>query len=527
MLTWIANFLEGRKIKVKVNGHLSDTVEPDNGTPKGSVISPLIFNLIMNTLNMAIDAHNKQSPPGDRTELAQFVDDGATWVTSPNPHSVLLKGQKVLEVIEKWSNEWGFTINPNKTLMLMVCRQPYLKVLAKSNKVTPELKLCGKALEIAPTAKFLGMYFDQYLTWHHHINNLVNRCEKDINLLRLISGTNWGANKKTKLMLYNSLIMSKINYGSTAYASACKSQLKRLDVIQSKALRVVTGAYKTTNKMAVLVETAQLPLDITREVNMLKYWARSSRLGENLPINNTIKALKECPSTIERVRNGHTGRKELRTQPYTREVNRLLDKYQLSEVNIQEPVFSYNAGIMVTTPDLSLKCFINKTEDTTQAKHITEMHIMKHYRSHYHIYTDGSKNPSENKAGAAFVVFDPYSKEICSSALKLDPRVSIFTCEATAIQHALKWIPENMPRNIAIFTDSLSVLQSINTGRSQSRSDIIVDIIHKISHLSKIGIRFPNMGPESCRHYGKRKGRSTSKARVRKWSPKTGQISSI
>ncbi|XP_053403119.1 uncharacterized protein LOC128558251 [Mercenaria mercenaria] len=194
------------------------------------------------------------------------------------------------------------------------------------------------------------------------------------------------------------------------------------------------------------------------------------------------------PHTIERVRNGHTGRKELRTQPYTREVNRLLDNNQLNEVNIQEPVFSYNAGIMVTTPDLSLKCFINKTEDTTQAKHITEMHIMKYYRSHYHIYTDGSKNPSENKAGAAFVVFDPYSKEICSSALKLDPRVSIFTCEATAIQHALKWIPENMPRNIAIFTDSLSVLQSINTGRSHSRSDIIVDIIHKISHLSKIGI---------------------------------------
>ncbi|XP_053376614.1 uncharacterized protein LOC128547602 [Mercenaria mercenaria] len=126
MFTWIANFLEGRKIKVKVNGQLSDTVEPDNGTPQGSVISPLIFNLIMNTLNTAIDAHNKQSPPGDWTELAQFVDDGATWVTSPNPHSTLLKGQKVLEVIEKWSNEWGFTINPNKTQVLMVCRQPYL-----------------------------------------------------------------------------------------------------------------------------------------------------------------------------------------------------------------------------------------------------------------------------------------------------------------------------------------------------------------------------------------------------------------
>lgn len=488
MLTWIANFLEGRTIKVKVNGQMSEPVTPDNGTPQGSVISPLIFNLIMNTFYKAIQDHNDTQSLKDQSELAQFVDDGAVWLTSHSKPQVMSKGQAVLDVIEKWSKEWGFTINPSKTQVMMVSRGESKKISKRPSRPLPELKLCGEKLELAPFAKFLGMYFDQQLTWRHHINDLITRCEKDINLLRLLSGTNWGANKKTKLLLYNALIMSKINYGSTAYASANKHLLKRLDTIQAKALKVVIGAYRSTNSMAVLAETAQLPLDITREVNMLKYWARSSRLGETLPINNTIEALKDRPSVIERYIHHKTKFRKPKTVSYAREVPKLIDKYDLKNTVIQKPVYSYNAGIQVIEPDLTLSTSIDKKSNIKLSKIITENHILQNYRSTYRIYTDGSKDPSKNIAGAAHVAFNPHGKEICSSTLKLDPRVSIYTCEATAISSALSWVAETKPRYTTILSDSLSVLQSIKTGRSNTRPDLINKILQQLSHLIKLGL---------------------------------------
>lgn len=43
MLNWLADFLQTRKIKVRLNGEYSETVETVNGCPQGSVLSPIIF----------------------------------------------------------------------------------------------------------------------------------------------------------------------------------------------------------------------------------------------------------------------------------------------------------------------------------------------------------------------------------------------------------------------------------------------------------------------------------------------------
>lgn len=46
--------------------------------------------------------------------------------------------------------------------------------------------------------------------------------------------------------VYIGLIRSVIDYGCTIYQSASRTLFKRLDVIQSQALRLCCGAFKTT-----------------------------------------------------------------------------------------------------------------------------------------------------------------------------------------------------------------------------------------------------------------------------------------
>ena len=46
----------------------------------------------------------------------------------------------------------------------------------KKFKHYPKLTIQNKEVTFVKVAKFLGMYFDEHLTWAHHIDELVKRC---------------------------------------------------------------------------------------------------------------------------------------------------------------------------------------------------------------------------------------------------------------------------------------------------------------------------------------------------------------
>jgi hypothetical protein len=82
------------------------------------------------------------------------------------------------------------------------------------------------------------------------------------------------------------------------------------------------------------------------------------------------------------------------------------------------------------------------------------------YQNFLKIYTDGSKDPQLK----------------ISKGFKLQPYISIFMCELTAIFLALNWIQDFKPLNTVIFVDSLSALQAIKGSIYKVKNYIIYDI---------------------------------------------------
>ena len=214
---WIRSFLKDRKIQVRLGNTLSEQHDLENGCPQGSVISPILFNLIINTLHKTLEEHKKIS-------LSGYADDSTVWRKHHCPKLAIKDLQAVLNIIEIWSKEWGFKISSTKTKAIIFTQKRNLK--------TEQLNLTmfGQKIEFVKQIKLLGMIFDSKLLWDAHITNLIDRCKKDINLLRLVSATTFGADKLTLLNLYKSLILSKIDYGAHAYFSAQKSSLKKLEL---------------------------------------------------------------------------------------------------------------------------------------------------------------------------------------------------------------------------------------------------------------------------------------------------------
>ncbi|WP_353803219.1 hypothetical protein, partial [Acinetobacter baumannii] len=70
----------------------------------------------------------------------------------------------------------------------------------------PTILLNKTPIKAVKQVKFLGVIFDQKLSFIPHLKILKTKCQQACNLLKVISGTDWGADKKTLLLLYRSLI---------------------------------------------------------------------------------------------------------------------------------------------------------------------------------------------------------------------------------------------------------------------------------------------------------------------------------
>lgn len=67
------------------------------------------------------------------------------------------------------------------------------------------------------------------MTWKDHVDRIVIKCKKVINVMRCLARTVWGASCSAIKRLYQALIRSVIDSGCVGYGSAADSLLKRLD----------------------------------------------------------------------------------------------------------------------------------------------------------------------------------------------------------------------------------------------------------------------------------------------------------
>lgn len=166
MFYWIKDFLNHRTIQVRIEGIESEIVEVENGTPQGSVISPVLFNVMINDI-----FENAQQGFGK----SLFADDGALWRRGKNMHHMFCQTQQALDQVVKWADKWGFKISAPKSKFMFFGQKRKVPLL--------NLTMYGSSLERVSNFKFLGVWLGERLTWRTHIDKTIFKCEKIINIL--------------------------------------------------------------------------------------------------------------------------------------------------------------------------------------------------------------------------------------------------------------------------------------------------------------------------------------------------------
>ena len=271
IVQFVADFLTNRTIRVRVGSSVSNPYPLQNGTPQGSVISPLLFLIMINDIDT----------PENNVQLSLFADDSAAWKSGRNVRTLSTDVQAYLDRLVSFFDRWGFKLSAEKTVAILFTRGKS----ARPDDV--KLSIKGKLIKVEETVKFLGVIFDKSMSWKPYIQHIVDRCQKRLNLLRVMAGAHWGASKATLLIVYKALIRSVIDYGSEAYNTASMTTKAKLEVIQAKALRICCGAMIGTPTSALQVECGQPPLELRRKRMMADYGLKISCIP-NHPTAETL-----------------------------------------------------------------------------------------------------------------------------------------------------------------------------------------------------------------------------------------------
>jgi len=218
---WFKNYLGNRKQFVSLMGYKSTNHAINYGVPQGSVLGPLLFLIYINDIQNA----------NNTAFLNLFADDTSLFVFDKDVNNLFATCNNVLESINKW-----FIANKLK-LSLDKCVYTYFqRTKNKKSMTSHKLYLNGAELQRVENSKYLGIFIDENLTWHTHIQYIISKLLKFCSIFYKLRSIIPHQILKT---LYFSLVHPHLSYCVEIYANTYNKYLDPLIKLNNKILRIL------------------------------------------------------------------------------------------------------------------------------------------------------------------------------------------------------------------------------------------------------------------------------------------------
>lgn len=381
---WIFNFLDNRELYVKFNNILHGPRQVFKGTMQGATLSPLLYNLYTSDINSFVNSSN--------VNILQFADDLVIYSINSNLDVAKAHINNALnELYVYYNNYLHLKINPDKSKLLILSKDTTNVNIVYNNEIIREV----------PSHKFLGVVIDNHLNFDLHAKHIISNSVRGLNVMRCLAGISWGADPQVLSLLYKTLVRSHFDYSFLVHMNTV--HIHKLEIIQNKAMRIISGAMCSTPIRAMEVETKTMPLPVRWVLLAYRYLIK-------------IYA-KNNQSVIRRIK-GH---------PRIPKLTALLLQVEAKFCNI------YKNEIWPCYEDSFDSKLLNITVCTKSINNNTDfLCFLSQIPDYYKLYTDGSKADSHVRSA----VYDPQTKFVQS--FRLHDVCSIFTAEAYAVFEALE-----------------------------------------------------------------------------------------
>ena len=295
-LDWYNSYLSSHTIRVKCNTEASNKpvcsklFPIEYGTPQGSCLGPLLFLIFTNDLHRNITF----------CKCILFADDTTIYLT----HDNLSFLQDCLEINLAHLQDWFYA----NTLMLNLNKSQMMPFLHKPT-IARNIKIGTETLPVATEFKFLGIWLDPKLSWNCHINNLLLKLKRNMNLLQ---NAKKFLNKQALLTVYYAHVHSHLNYGILLWGNmASNTQIKKIQKVQNKCMSYIL------NKKALTSDFKDSKLFTVNDM----IWLNNVKLGYKLRHSHLLICIAELclmnsmGQTLEKKHNYNTRQRTDSNQP--------------------------------------------------------------------------------------------------------------------------------------------------------------------------------------------------------------------
>ena len=487
LVEWIKKILENRRIRMEMAGV---TVEgkTEIGVTQGGILSPILWNLIMNKL---INDRN------GTVEYFCYADDIAIVARGPVTSTLVNIIREEIRQLERWATANSMRFSASKTVAM--------RITNKRKTKNYDIQIGGENIQWVREFKYLGVIIDDKMTFNKHIDAVCSKARGCLFQCQKVLGKTWGLKPKVMKWMYEMIIKPVITYGSVVWCKRLQVQQsrKKIERVHSMACRMIGNTLKSTPTTALEIILDIKPIDLEIIKTAISTSIRIKR-------SNDWKAIEGMS-----INKSHTD--------YLRAKKEKLNFFENYPCDVIKPVWR----------EKKYKVKINRRDDIFPGR------VQPIESDLINVYTDGSKDEKEN-TGYAYLAWGQEIKKQKYGAL--GKQASVFETEVIAIQEAAEALLKEEVGNMIIrfYVDSQSALKAIDKIFTDSslidktketlnklgcRNEIILNWIPGHSNyrgneiadrLAKRGNKEEIFGPEPHMPIGKRAEKTIWEENIRK-----------
>ena len=167
-----------------------------------------------------------------QTNKSQFPDDTGQWTVSKNIDLGAEYLQRDLDKLARWCAKWRIKFNPEKNKLIIFSKS------RSAIRAEPALSLYGDLFSYCPQIKFLGITFDNRMTFTKHFEEILERCRQKFHRLRILVNRKWGPSPTTILHICKQCVRPIFEYGIISTITVSETVINKIQRVQNSFIRL-------------------------------------------------------------------------------------------------------------------------------------------------------------------------------------------------------------------------------------------------------------------------------------------------